>query len=167
MKLLIRKADINDCSRIHELASRIWEPTYGSILPKEQLEYMFEMMYSVGHIRQQMTESGHEYLIVYADNEPAGYISIEKKSDDTFIFQKIYTLPELHGYGLGRYLIEQGIAHIKSIHPLPFTIELYVNRENPAVGFYEHLGMKKIATRDHDIGNGFYMNDYIMAMKIE
>ncbi|MDR0394456.1 MAG: GNAT family N-acetyltransferase [Tannerella sp.] len=167
MNFSIRKADINDCSRIRELASRIWEPTYGSILSEEQLEYMFEMMYSVGHIKQQMTELKHEYLIAYADDEPAGYIAIEKKSDDVFIFQKIYTLPELHGKGFGRYLMEQGTAYIKSIHPLPFTVELYVNRENPAVGFYEHLGMKKIATRDHDIGHGFYMNDYIMAMKIE
>jgi predicted GNAT family acetyltransferase len=108
MHFSIRKTDTNDCSRIRELVSRIWESTYGSILPKEQLEYMFEMMYSDGHIKQQMTEQGHEYLIVYADNEPAGYISIEKKSDDTFIFQKIYTLPELHGKGLGRYLIKQG-----------------------------------------------------------
>lgn len=167
MNLSFRKATINDCSRIRELASRIWEPTYGSILSKEQLSYMFEMMYSVEHIKRQMTESGHHYFIVYTDDNPAGYISIEKKPDDTFIFQKIYVLPELHGKGLGRYLIEQGIAYIKTIHPSPFTMELYVNRENPAIGFYEHIGMRKIATRDHDIGNGFYMNDYIMAMRVE
>jgi ribosomal protein S18 acetylase RimI-like enzyme len=163
MHLSIRKADANDCSRIRELASRIWEPTYGSILPKEQLEYMFEMMYSDGHIKQQMTEQEHEYLIIYADNEPAGYISIEKKSDDTFIFQKIYTLPELHGKGLGRYLIKQGTMYIQSTHPSPFTVELYVNRENPAVGFYEHLSMKKTATRDHYIGNGFYMTENLQS----
>lgn len=128
---------------------------------------MFEMMYSVEHIEQQMTELGHEYFIAYTDNNPAGYISIEKKSDDIFIFQKIYVLPELQGKGLGRYLIEQGIAYIKDIHPSSFTMELYVNRQNPAIGFYEHLGMKKIATRNHDIGNGFYMNDYIMSMRVE
>jgi ribosomal protein S18 acetylase RimI-like enzyme len=168
MNLSFGKATVNDCPRIRELASRIWGPAYGSILSEEQLNYMFEMMYAVEHIEQQMTESGHEYFIVYADNNPAGYLSIEKKSDDTFIFQKIYTLPELHGKGLGRYLVEQGIAYIKAAYRrTSFTVELYVNRENPAVGFYEHLGMRKIGTRDHDIGNGFYMNDYIMAMKIE
>ena len=166
MNFSIKSAEKNDCPLIRELASQIWEPTYSSILSKEQLDYMFEMMYSVEHINQQMTESGHRYFIVYADDKPAGYLSIEAKSDDEFIFQKIYTLPELQGKGLGRYIIEQGIAYLKSIHPSPFIIELYVNRENPAVGFYEHLGMKKIDTRDHDIGNGYYMNDYIMSMNV-
>ena len=167
MNFSIRKATTDDCSLIRELASQIWEPTYRSILPEEQLNYMFEMMYSVEHINQQMTELGHRYFIFYADNEPVGYLSIETKSEDEFIFQKIYTLPELQGKGLGRYIIEQGIAYLKSIHPSPFIVELYVNRENPAVAFYEHVGMKKIDTRDHHIGNGYYMNDYIMAMKIE
>lgn len=167
MNLSIRKADTNDCSLIHNLASQIWAPTYQSILSEEQLDYMFEMMYSTEHISQQMTELKHTYFIIYADNKPAGYLSIEKRSDDKYIFQKIYSLPELHGKGIGRYIIEQGISYLKKIHPSPFTIELYVNRENPAVGFYEHIGMKKTATRNHDIGNGYLMNDYIMTMRIE
>ena len=167
MNLSIKKADADDCSLIRELASQIWEPTYQSILSKEQLAYMFEMMYSVEHIRKQIEEMGHLYFIAYADEQPAGYLSIEKESADKFIFQKIYTLPKLHGKGLGRYLVEQGISYLKGICPLPFVIELFVNRSNPAVGFYEHIGMKKVATRDHDIGNGYYMNDYVMSMTVE
>ena len=38
----IRKATIDDRSLIHDLASRIWENTYGKILSKEQLDYMFD-----------------------------------------------------------------------------------------------------------------------------
>ena len=35
-----------------------------------------------------------------------------------------------------------------------------------AVDFYEHMGMHKDRTGDFPIGNGFYMNDYIMAKEI-
>ena len=42
-----------------------------------------------------------------------------------------------------------------------------VNRNNKAVGFYEHMGMKKSREGDFPIGNGYYMNDYIMQLKIE
>lgn len=167
MNFSFRKATVNDCSLIRELASKIWGPTYQSILSEEQLNYMFEMMYSTEHIKQQMSESGHQYFIVFADEKPAGYLSIEKVSDNQYIFQKIYTLPELHGKGIGRYLFEQGVSYLKTICPSPFTVELFVNRENPAVGFYEHLGMKKTATRDHDIGNGYFMNDYVMAIEVK
>lgn len=163
----ITKANINDCVVIHNLASRIWENTYGQILAKEQLDYMFEKMYAPTNIQKQMTEEAHQYFIIKKENVPSGYLSIEKKEDDTYIFQKVYSLPELHGTGIGRYIIEQGILYLKSIHPSPFTIELYVNRENPAFGFYKHLGFREIATRDQSIGNGYYMNDYIMGLNID
>jgi len=43
-------------------------------------------------------------------------------------------------------------------------IELNVNRNNKAVSFYEHLGMKIARQGDFPIGKGFYMNDYIMSI---
>ena len=46
----IRIASIDDRSLIHDLASRIWENTYGKILSKEQLDYMFDMMYAPDNI---------------------------------------------------------------------------------------------------------------------
>lgn len=164
---LFNKADIVDCSLINNLASRIWENTYGNILSKEQLEYMFEMMYSPENIQKQITEHHHQFFIVQKDNIPSGYLSIEQQDDNIFILQKIYSLPEVQGTGIGRFMIEQGVAYLKSIHPNPFTLVLYVNRENPAVGFYKHIGFKEISTRDYHIGNGYYMNDYIMSLEVK
>lgn len=162
----IRKATTDDCSLIHHLASHTWENTYGSILDKEQLDFMFEMMYAPANILKQMTVEHHQYFIIQADDVPSGYLSIEKEDDDTYLFQKVYSLPETHGTGIGRYIIEQGIAHLRTQHPSPFTVKLYVNRENPAVGFYKHMGFQEIATRDYSIGNGYFMNDFIMTLEI-
>jgi len=163
----IHTASTNDCYLINELASQVWENTYGEILTKEQLDYMFEMMYAPENIIKQINELQHQYFIISADNVPSGYLSIEKKDDNTYIFQKIYALPAMQGTGMGRYIIEQGISYLKSTHPnTPLHIILYVNRENPAVGFYKHLGFEVADTRDNHIGNGYYMNDYIMSLKI-
>ena len=139
----IRKATIDDRSLIHDLASRIWENTYGKILSKEQLDYMFDMMYAPDNILKQMEELHHQYFIILADD-----------------------MPEMHGTGIGRFIIEQGINYLKEVHTGPFTIELYVNRYNPAIGFYRHMGLREIGTRDHHIGNGYFMNDYIMGLEI-
>ena len=163
----IRKATVKDCQLIQELASQIWEPTYGAILSPEQLVYMFDMMYSLENLRIQMEEHHHQFFLIYADGIPAGYLSIETVEDHLFEFQKVYSLPALHGSGIGRFIIEQGINYLKSIHPGSFTIELNVNRENPAYGFYKHMGFYQYATRDFPIGNGYYMNDYIMRMEVE
>lgn len=163
----ITKATVKDCQLIQDLASQIWEPTYGSILSQDQLVYMFDMMYSLDNLRIQMEELHHQFFIILADGIPSGYLSIEKVEEDLFEFQKVYSLPALHGSGIGRYIIKQGISYLKSIHPGSFTIELNVNRENPAYGFYKHMGFYQYATRDFHIGNGYYMNDYIMRMEVE
>ncbi|WP_106830055.1 GNAT family N-acetyltransferase [Parabacteroides pacaensis] len=160
--LSLQQATIENCSVINKLASQIWEPTYGSILSKEQLDYMFEMMYAPDNIRKQMEEQGHTYLILYADDVPSGYISIEQVEKDLFILQKIYLLPSKQGKGWGRFMVEQGFRYIKNLHPEPCKVMLYVNRENKALGFYKALGLQIKDTRDYPIGHGFYMNDYIM-----
>ena len=163
----IRKASLADCVLIQQLASQIWEPTYGDILSPEQLDYMFHMMYDIQSIEEQQTEKGHVYFLIYKDSVPCAFLSIETVEADLFIFQKVYSLPSVHGTGVGRYLIEQGVAYLKSIHPTPFAVELNVNRANPAIGFYEHLGFHKARTRDANIGNGYYMNDYVMRMEVK
>lgn len=162
----IQKANVNDCQTIQDLASKIWEPTYGSILSREQLDYMFDMMYSHENLLKQMNELHHQFFLIYKDGVPSGYLSIETVEKDLYEFQKIYSLPSLHGSGIGRYIIEQGVAYLKSIHPGPFTVCLNVNRDNPAVGFYKHMGFHEHATRDFHIGNGYYMNDFIMRLEV-
>jgi ribosomal protein S18 acetylase RimI-like enzyme len=172
MELTVRQATEKDTALLNSLAAQIWEPTYGAILSKEQLDYMFEMMYSEVRIAEQIMSLGHTYLIAFADGVPCGYISFEpvakaniKPDSHGFIFQKIYCLPSMQGKGIGRYLVNEGIKHLKRLTDnAPLEIELYVNRENPAVSFYEHIGFRKSGVRDHYIGNGYYMNDYIMKI---
>ena len=157
---------ICDAQQVRELASKIWEPTYKDILPKEQLDYMFEMMYSEENIIKQMN-NGNMFFITKESDKPVGYVSIEKKEEGVFIIQKLYALPEMHGKGSGRFMVEQAISYIKKdLLTANFEIELYVNRQNPAVEFYKHIGFEEIATRDHHIGNGYYMNDYIMRLSV-
>lgn len=45
--LTFRQATESDCQLIQSLASQTWEDTYKNILTKAQLDYMFEMMYSI------------------------------------------------------------------------------------------------------------------------
>jgi ribosomal protein S18 acetylase RimI-like enzyme len=46
------------------------------------------------------------------------------------------------------------------------TLQLNVNRNNPAKIFYEKLGFAVLNEEDIDIGNGYFMNDYVMQKMI-
>ena len=163
----IRKATSADCGLIHKLAWQIFPETYKEILSKEQIEYMMELMYSLESIRQQMEEEGHVYLIACEECEAAGYVSVQQQGKDLFHLQKIYVLPYYQGAHCGSFLFSEAVKYIRDVHPAPCIMELNVNRNNKAVGFYEHMGMKKSREGDFPIGNGYYMNDYIMQLKIE
>lgn len=113
-----------------------------------------------------MLAEGHLYYIAYKEGEPVGYVSIQPEGEHTFHLQKIYVLPSCQGCHIGKRLFEKAIQVIKEIHPGPCQMRLNVNRNNKAVTFYERLGMKKVAQGDFPIGNGYYMNDYIMGLDI-
>lgn len=163
--LFIRKANADDCQLIHDLAWQVFPETYKDILTPEQNDYMMEWMYSMSSLQRQMAE-GHVYYIGFEDNTPVGYVSIQQEGPDLFHLQKIYILPNRQGCHYGQLLFETAVNHIRAVHPASCSMELNVNRNNRAVSFYEHMGMHKARSGDFPIGQGFYMNDYIMAMEI-
>lgn len=162
----IRRATTADCELINKLATEVFPATYKEILSPEQLDYMMDWMYAPENIRKQMEEEGHAYFIAYEADEPAGYVSIQQQDEAVFHLQKIYVLPRFQGAHLGSQLFDQAVKYIKEVHPSPCLMELNVNRNNKALHFYERKGMKKLREGDFPIGNGYYMNDYIMGLEI-
>ncbi|MDL2304752.1 GNAT family N-acetyltransferase [Bacteroides sp. OttesenSCG-928-D19] len=166
MPLTIHQATTDDCQLINKLAAQVFPATYGDILSPTQLDYMLDWMYAPQNIRKQMTEEGHTYYIAYQEDEPCGYLSIEQQGEDLFHLQKIYVLPGFQGRNIGKLLFNKAVEEIKKIHPGPCLMELNVNRNNKALKFYERMGMRILRQGDFDIGNGYYMNDYIMGIDI-
>ena len=160
-----------DIQLVRDMAEIVFRHTYKDILSEQQMEYMMEWMYSLPNLRRQLRE-GHVYHICHGEGGPCGYVSVQPEgiAEDgvpVYHLQKIYVLPSEQGKGLGKFLFKTAVDYIRSQVPdLPFRIELNVNRNNKAVDFYKHLGMSILRQGDFHIGNGFYMNDYIMGMDI-
>jgi GNAT superfamily N-acetyltransferase len=162
----ILKAGENDLPVIHDMAQIVFRHTYLDILSPQQMEYMMEWMYSLPNLHKQLSE-GHVYFIAYISGRPCGYMSIQKEGIDSgimvFHLQKIYVMPSEQGKGVGKLLFNQAVDYVTNSF-LPSRIELNVNRNNNAVGFYRHIGMRILREGDFHIGEGFYMNDYIMGL---
>ena len=163
--LSIRRASEADCALIRRLAGEVFPATYREILAPAQLDYMMEWMYSEESLQGQF-RAGHVWFIASSDGEPCGYVSVERQGGDLFHLQKIYVLPHFQGAHCGSFLFREAVRYIKEVHPEPCMLELNVNRNNKALHFYEHMGMKKLREGDFPIGNGYYMNDYIMGKEI-
>ncbi len=164
--LHLKQASLDDCSLIHDMATIVFPHTYNKILSPEQLDYMMKWMYSLPSLKKQMDEEDQTYFIAYYKDEPCGYLSIQPEGKDLYHLQKIYVLPNFQGKSIGKFLFENAIDYIQSIHPTPCKMHLNVNRNNSAKQFYEHMGMHVHSQGDFEIGNGYYMNDYIMEIDI-
>ena len=163
----VRKATLQDCDLIHALAAEAFPHTYRDILSPEQTEYMMHWMYDVESIRHQMTNEGHVYFIAYMNGLPVGYVSVRPEGEGKVHLEKIYVLPAFQKRHVGGRLFRHAVAYVKKKFPQARVMELNVNRRNSALDFYLHMGMRIDREGDFDIGNGFYMNDYIMRLELE
>lgn len=163
----IKKAGINDVALIRRLAHAIWPDAYGEILSPEQLAYMLQLIYSTQSLTKQIEDLHHQFIIVYDNNEAVGFASYSPKTlHDTSIYRlhKLYVLPNQQGKGTGKFLLNYIIDEIR---PMAATIiELNVNRYNKALHFYTKIGFAISKEEDIDIGGGYFMNDYVMCLKL-
>lgn len=161
MKIEFRKATRDDIGIIASLAERIWKKHYLPIISMEQIEYMLKNMYSVDNLSLQM-DKGHVFTLVTLDQQPVGYISISTEDCKKYFLHKFYIDISEQAKGIGTQLLDQIISTLKGFE----TIELTVNRANyKAINFYFKNGFIIKEVADFDIGNGFFMNDFVMVKK--
>ncbi len=166
--LTFKKATLEDTPLIEELAQEIFRSTYKVMLSPGQIDYMMDWMYSQKSLCKQIEEEGHIYHIVYDNDVPVGYLSVQQQGERLWHLQKIYLREGLQGKSVGKKMFCKAVEYIRENGLLPCTMELNVNRDNvKAVAFYERMGMHKASRGDFDIGHGYYMTDYIMAMEIK
>jgi GNAT superfamily N-acetyltransferase len=155
-------ASPNEFSIIQDIAHKTWPQTFAKILSDEQINYMLNMMYSTASIAEQVNQKGHQFILAKDELGYVGYCSYEvnyKEKPDTKI-HKIYVLPSLQGKGVGKTLINESVK--QALRANNIALILNVNRDNPAIQFYQKFGFEIIDKEDIDIGNGFLMEDYVM-----
>lgn len=161
-EVIIRQASEKDIPNIQEIAFSTWPSAYAAILSKEQLHYMLDLFYAAESLKGQMKDR-HEFYMAETGLHTIGFASISQLNEDTYKLQKLYVLPAAQKTGAGKALIEFVIERVRNYGAK--AIQLNVNRHNKAIRFYEKRGFVIIKEDNINIGNEYYMNDYVMEMK--
>ena len=128
------------------------------------MEFMLDWMYSTTLLQEQMN-NGHQFYVAIVDENIIGFTSVSKENEDNiFKLNKLYVLPTTQKKGAGKALLQRVIANAKENDAI--EIQLQVNRNNNAKDFYLRQGFTILYEADFEIGNGFYMNDYVMCLNI-
>ncbi len=166
MSVALRKAvSFKDYEEISKKACEIWNECYPSIITKEQIDYMTSTFQSAEYIKKQTETEGYEYYFVSAEQmEFLGYIAIKKESNLLFL-SKLYIDKKYRGKGIAGIIFDF-LKEYAANNKLD-GIYLTVNKNNKnSIDVYKHLGFKIIREEKNDIGNGFFMDDYIMEYRM-
>lgn len=151
-------ATINDISTIRDLAYEIWNDYYVPIIGQNQVDYMLANMYNGESLVEQMEIKNHKFFIVKNNLVPLGFVSVFNEREDEWFINKFYIKQSIAAKGIGT----EAFNNLKQIIT-PKKITLTVNRQNyKSINFYFKNGFKIKAVADFDIGNGYFMNDFIM-----
>ncbi|NBP75115.1 MAG: GNAT family N-acetyltransferase [Crocinitomicaceae bacterium] len=157
----IRLLQKHELSLTQNLAEKIWPSAYGTILSKEQLSYMLNWMYSIETLEKSF-DKGNEFYCAFDNDLPLGFLELEflNEEADSVKLQKIYVLPSEQNKGIGKNFLQLALLRAKNRGAR--NVILQVNRANKAVQFYLKNNFCIIREEDFPIGNGYYMNDYVM-----
>jgi GNAT superfamily N-acetyltransferase len=151
---------------ISELAGVIWRACYPGIITMEQIDYMLARMYPPDVLREEIRSQGIRYDRLRLDGELAGFASYGPTSEPGVIkLHKLYILPEMQGRGLGSRLLQHVEGEVRA--GAGRRLILSVNKRNAkAITAYKRNGFVIVESVVTDIGNGFVMDDYIMAKEL-
>ena len=153
----------DDLRILADLASTIWHEYFPGIITDLQVDYMVEKYQSYDAVRQQITK-GYEYYFVVEYGFVLGYIGILCEAEKLFL-SKLYLKKEYRGKGVFNAMLAfcEEEARSRGLNAMYLT----VNRQNaPAVAVYRKKGFQIVAEKKADIGNGFFMDDYVMEKSL-
>jgi len=159
----IQKAHTADISAIQQLAAPVWKLTYKDILSEVQIAYMLNLFYSTSSLQKQMSE-GHQFILAVEDEQRKGFADYAELTPSVYKLHKLYVDADQQGKGTGKLLLDYLIQDI--LLNKGTQLEVNVNRNNKALHFYQKNGFEIIREEDIDIGNGYFMNDYVLLKKL-
>lgn len=163
VKLHIREANLKDRNIIRSLAENTWPDAYGKIISQEQIRYMLDKIYNDDALLEQI-EKGHQFYLAELNDHPIGFASVSDEGTQGCKLNKLYILPTIQKSGAGKALLLEVIEFTKRKHHS--RLFLQVNKQNPAKDFYTRMGFTIAEEVKLDIGNGFFMDDFIMELII-
>lgn len=145
-----------------ELATNIVREHFDPIIGKAQNDYMISKFQTPESIADALYH-GYRYYFVKDSDSIVGFTAFVKKDDEMYL-SKFYLKKEEWGKDYSLYMLRFVVLNVESLNL--HNITLRVNRENPAVQAYKKIGFNIVREDKSDIGEGFFMDDYIMEFRI-
>lgn len=158
---ILHKSDTEGINEMSRMATEIVRDYYDPIIGKAQNDYMLKLFQTPEAISEQL-EHGYSYYFARDNGKNLGFFAFYPRENALYL-SKLYLYKDERGKGYARPVLE--FLKAKALELGFNRIELNVNRNNDTRFIYEKLGFTVAWEEKNDIGNGFYMDDYVYAIE--
>lgn len=160
----IRRVNAEEVQELSILATEIVKDHFDPLIGKEQNDYMIHLFQTPESIAKQI-EEGYQYYWVIEDGHKAGFFAIYPKEEKMYL-SKFYIHKDYRGRHLAGKMMEYIFNETRKQN-LP-AVFLNVNKGNiDPIRIYKHFGFIVIREEKNDIGNGFFMDDFVMEHRLD
>lgn len=156
-----------DFKAVANLGATIWRSHYSAIVSMAQIDYMLAGRYTPENLRKYLNSKDRWFEILWLGEKPVGYCSYSLTSNPGEMkLEQLYLLEGCRGNGLGGRMLchVEAEARKRGIR----LVILQVNKRNEdSIAIYRNAGFQVREEAIFDIGNGYFMDDYVMEKAIE
>jgi ribosomal protein S18 acetylase RimI-like enzyme len=155
-----------DVDALAALARVVWQQAYADMISQAQIDYMLAQRYNAARLLAELETAGIWWDKAVCDGQLAAFASTQLTgTPGEMKLDKLYVDPRQQRLGLGGQLIERAEQRARA-QGLQ-TLILAVNKNNTrALNAYRKHGFSEREAVCVDIGNGFVMDDFIMAKSL-
>lgn len=147
------------------LARRVWQVTYPGIISQAQIDYMLAQRYDAAWLMATLDAPGQCWWVASTEEALLGFCHLLLPSPGEAKLDKLYVDPDHQGRGVGRALLDVAAVEARAQGCREWV--LAVNKHNTAAqAAYRRYGFVVREAVCADIGNGFVMDDYVMAQSL-
>ena len=166
MNITTRRLGRDELHLVRQVADAVWPVTFREILSEEQIAYMMEMMYAKEVMEREFDE-GIRFNGVFDGDRAVGYYIWGRcdSAPGAAKLHKCYLLEKFQGQGHGSAMLRHAALAARQMGAQ--FLRLNVNKHNEkAIRAYLRNGFRTVESVKNDIGNGFFMDDYVMEKKL-
>ena len=151
---------------VAHLGETIWRSHYARLISAPQIDYMLAGRYTPDKLREYINADDRWMELLKLAGKPVGYCSYARTPTTSEMkLEQLYLLQECRGKGLGglmlRHVESRALGHGLSV------LMLQVNKRNAdSIAFYRKAGFTIREEAIFDIGNSFFMDDYVMEKSL-
>ena len=154
-----------DFEELEPFAASIWEQHYTPIIGAEQVAFMLNKYQSAEAMFNQ-SSAGYKYALVIFGGQKAGYFAYDVKDEKEVFISKFYIHKDFRKRVLGRQVIDFIEKEAQALGCSKMSLS--VNKDNSdSIQFYISYGFQTIKAQKVAIGEGFYMDDYVMSCPVD